>query len=48
MFIFYIPLAIIGIHLGGLKGLFVGLCLANLGTGVLSLILERVLIRNNY
>jgi len=47
MVIFYIPLAIIGIRLAGLVGLFTGLCLANIGTGILSLVMERVLIRAN-
>ena len=41
MLIFYIPLAIIGLRLAGLTGLFIGLCLANLGTGILSLFMER-------
>ena len=44
MFIFHIPLAIIGLRLAGLTGLFIGLCLANLGVGILSLFMERFLI----
>lgn len=48
MFIFHIPLAIIGIRIAGLTGLFIGLCLANLGTGILALIMERFLIKNIY
>lgn len=37
MFILYIPLALIGIRLAGLVGLFIGLCLANLAAGVFSI-----------
>ncbi len=40
-FILYIPLAIIGNLIAGLTGLFVGLCLANLVAGILSITMER-------
>ncbi|MBU1811174.1 MAG: MATE family efflux transporter [Candidatus Omnitrophica bacterium] len=40
MFVLYIPLAIIGSRLAGLIGLFAGLCLANLGAGMLSIIIQ--------
>lgn len=42
MFVLYIPMAIIGSWLGGLVGLFVGLCLANFGAGILSVIIGRL------
>ena len=42
MFILYIPMAIIGSWLGGLAGLFMGLCLANFGAGILSIIIGRL------
>ena len=42
MFILYIPMAIIGSWLGGLAGLFTGLCLANFGAGILSIIIGRL------
>ncbi|MCK4912437.1 MAG: MATE family efflux transporter [Candidatus Omnitrophica bacterium] len=45
MFAFHIPLAIIGIRIAGLTGLFIGLCLANLGSGILSLFIEKSLIK---
>lgn len=41
-----IPLAMIGNYLAGLPGLFIGLCLANLGAGVLSITLEKFLINS--
>jgi len=44
MLIFHIPLAIIGIRMAGLPGLFIGLCLASIGAGILSLVMERFLI----
>ena len=43
-FILYIPLAMIGNQIAGLAGLFAGLCLANLGAGILSIIVERFFI----
>jgi len=46
MLVFHIPLAIIGIRIAGLTGLFIGLCLANLASGVLSLFIERSLIKD--
>jgi len=46
MFVFYIPLAVVGSWLGGLVGLFVGLCLANLGAGALSITIEKLSFRN--
>jgi len=42
MLVLYIPLAVIGSKLAGLTGLFVGLCLANLAAGVVSIIIERL------
>ncbi len=42
MLLLYIPLAVIGSKLAGLTGLFVGLCLANLAAGVVSIIIERL------
>jgi len=48
MFAFHIPLAIIGIQIAGLIGLFVGLCLANIGSGILSLVVEKLLIKDDY
>jgi len=42
MFILYIPMAVIGSWLGGLAGLFMGLCLANFGAGILSIIIGRL------
>ncbi len=47
MFAFHIPLAIIGIRIAGLIGLFVGLCLANIGSGILSLVVEKLLIKDD-
>jgi len=51
MLVFYIPLAIIGSRIAGLVGLFVGLSLANLGAGILSIIVIKVsferIVRNN-
>ena len=44
MLVFYIPLAVIGSRIAGLTGLFIGLCLANVGAGILSLTMERFLI----
>ena len=41
MLVLYIPLAVIGSRLAGLTGLFVGLCLANLGAGALSISIGR-------
>ena len=48
LFVLYIPLAVIGTRIAGLVGLFIGLCLANLGAGILSIIIERFLISGNY
>ncbi|UCC95022.1 MAG: MATE family efflux transporter [Candidatus Omnitrophota bacterium] len=42
MFILYVPLAVIGSQLAGLVGLFVGLCVANAGAGILSIIIGRL------
>ena len=41
MFVLSIPLALIGSQLAGLVGLFVGLCLANLAAGILSIKIEK-------
>ena len=41
MFLFYIPLAIIGSRMAGLPGLFVGMCLANFGAGLIALLVWK-------
>ena len=45
MFVFYIPLAIIGRHLGGLQGLFTGLTVANIGAGLMALFVWKLSFR---
>lgn len=45
MFVLYIPLAVVGSRLAGLEGLFGGLCLANVATGTLSIIIGRTFFR---
>ena len=47
MLVLYIPLAVIGSRLAGLTGLFVGLCLANLGAGTLSISIERLVFQKS-
>lgn len=47
MFILYIPLAVIGSRLAGLAGLFVGLCLANLVAGTLSINMGRLALQDS-
>lgn len=42
MLVLYIPLAFIGSKLGGFIGLLIGLCLANIGTGLLVIIVEKI------
>ncbi|MCF7908265.1 MAG: MATE family efflux transporter [Candidatus Omnitrophica bacterium] len=45
MLVLYIPLALVGGYLAGLAGLFVGLCIANLAAGVLSINTARIVLR---
>ena len=48
MLLLYIPLAVIGSKLAGLTGLFVGLCLANLAAGAVSIIIERLFFQGSH
>ena len=46
VFVFYLPLAMIGSWISGLVGLFLGLCLANLCAGIFSIFIGRKFLRN--
>ena len=48
MFALYVPMAIIGSWLGGLVGLFIGLCVANLVAGTLSIIVGRLFFQDSH
>lgn len=45
--VLYVPLALIGSRLGGLEGLLVGLCLANLLAGILAIIIGRSIFQSH-
>lgn len=48
MFLLYIPLALIGSRLAGLAGLFVGLCLANILAGTISITIGKLSLKEKH